>query len=59
MYHIKDIKIINYMTGRIDPKNKIMVKRHLYCCDNCAGKLQKYFKIWNLLGKWKIFRQRD
>lgn len=51
MYHLNEIQIIDYVSGRL---NNAAIREHLHSCMECRQKKRNYARLWQLLGKWKI-----
>ena len=54
MEHISEIKLLDYVAGKLAPSETEQVRRHIAECADCAGRHQKTRQMWDTLGKWQV-----
>jgi len=45
--------LFDYLEGRMDPVQKLALKKHLHGCDLCSHEYEKMLKAWNALDLWE------
>jgi len=54
MKHISEIKLLDYLAGRLAADESEPVRRHIAECSDCASRHQQSRQTWNTLGKWQV-----
>ena len=54
MEHIRDIEILEQISGKLDPQRSQLVKDHISGCSDCARKYDEMLRTWDVLGEWEI-----
>ena len=54
MEHISDIKLLDYVAGKLAGKEIEQVRWHIAECADCASRYQQARLLWHTLGKWQV-----
>jgi anti-sigma factor RsiW len=54
MEHITDIKLLDYVAGKLTTPESEQVRQHIATCGACASRYQDTAAVWNVLGKWRV-----
>lgn len=54
MEHIRDIEILEQISGRLDAQRSQLVKDHISGCSECSRKYDEMLRTWEVLGEWEI-----
>ena len=54
MKHVGDLKLVEFISGKLQADKKGMVSSHLKLCPDCAQKAEELKKTWDILGQWDI-----
>lgn len=54
MEHINDIKLLDYVGGKLAAAESEQVQRHISECTTCASRYQEALATWGALGQWRI-----
>jgi anti-sigma factor RsiW len=54
MEHISDIKLLDYVGGKLAAQESEQVRRHIAECSGCAGRHQQTRQMWGALGAWQV-----
>ena len=54
MEHIRDIEILEQISGKLDAQRNHLVKEHISGCSECGCKYEEMLRTWDVLGEWEI-----
>jgi anti-sigma factor RsiW len=54
MEHISDLKLLDYVAGRLTAPESEHVREHIAACSACASRRREAAAVWNALGKWQV-----
>lgn len=54
MEHVNDIKLLDYVGGRLPVSETEQVRRHIAECSTCASRYREVLATWDALGEWRI-----
>ncbi len=54
MEHISEIKLLDYVAGRLPGSEIEHIRRHIAQCGDCATRCRQVRQMWDALGKWQI-----
>jgi anti-sigma factor RsiW len=54
MEHISEIRLLDYVAGRLPGAESELVRRHIAECADCASRHQQTLETWETLGKWQV-----
>ena len=54
MEHISEIKLLDYVAGKLAGAETEQVRRHIAECSDCASRHQQTRQMWDTLGAWQV-----
>ncbi|UCC99085.1 MAG: zf-HC2 domain-containing protein [Phycisphaerales bacterium] len=54
MEHVGEIRLLDYVAGRLGASESQQVRRHIAECKACASRCREATETWNTLGHWQI-----
>jgi len=54
MEHVNDLKLLDYVGGRLPAAESEQVRRHIAKCSACASRYREALATWDALGEWRI-----
>lgn len=54
MEHVTEIKLLDYVGGRLPASETEQVRRHIVECSACANRYRQALAMWDALGEWQI-----
>jgi anti-sigma factor RsiW len=54
MKHVNDVKMQEYIAGKLTAFEKQEVQKHLAACEECSERRQKAVELWDALGQWEV-----
>ncbi|MHC4540187.1 MAG: anti-sigma factor family protein [Planctomycetota bacterium] len=54
MEHVSEIKLLDYVAGRLSTAETERIRRHIAACPDCASRHEDIARTWNTLGHWQV-----
>jgi anti-sigma factor RsiW len=54
MKHVNNIKLLDYVAGKLPVSEAEQVRRHIVECSDCASRYREALATWGALGEWRV-----